>query len=481
MDGNGYTNVHLPVRDRPLRWAVCQPLMEFLMSVRTSFSMLALWIASTVGSSLGADWQVGLARVDITPEKPIRMAGYGSRTEPSLSVSSRLWAKAIAFMDTEGQRSLLLTADTLGFPQEVSERICARIQQQSGLERSSILLNGSHTHAGPLLTARSGYSVDEQERTIVLEYQKQFEDRLVRIAIEALGALQPAELSWGIGVASFVMNRREFTPGGVILGVNPSGHADRRVPVLQVNNLNGERLGIVFGTACHNTTLTGKNRQIDGDFAGHAQLEIERRFPGVQAMFVIGCAGDANPFPRSTMEFAKQHGQSLGAEVVRVLSQDLEPITGPLRTELRWVDLPLRQLTRSQIEAMAVNPPSYLRFFTAGALERLERGEKLPTSYRAPFALWQFGESLTLVGLSGETVVDYVSLLEEELGPLNLWVAGYCNDVYGYLVTTRLLEEGGYETRGLYTDVGLFAAGVERPIVSTIRDMAQAAGRPMGK
>ena len=83
------------------------------------------------------------------------------------------------------------------------------------------------------------------------------------------------------------------------------------------------------------------------------------------------------------------------------------------------------------------------------------------------------------MGLSGETVVDYAALTEEALGPLNLWVAGYCNDIYGYLVTTRLLEEGGYETRGLYTDFGLLAPGVEGPVISAIRDMAGSAGRPL--
>ncbi|MCP5115190.1 MAG: hypothetical protein GY953_30530, partial [bacterium] len=86
---------------------------------------------------------------------------------------------------------------------------------------------------------------------------------------------------------------------------------------------------------------------------------------------------------------------------------------------------------------------------------------------------------LTLVAYSGETLVDYVALAEKELGPLNLWVAGYSNDLYGYLPTTRVLEEGGYETRGLYMGVGLFAPGVENIVMKTVKEMAVAAGRPL--
>ena len=83
-------------------------------------------------------------------------------------------------------------------------------------------------------------------------------------------------------------------------------------------------------------------------------------------------------------------------------------------------------------------------------LALLERGEKLPTHYTCPFTVWHFGQDLTLVGLPGEVVVDYVPLLEKALGPNRLWFAAYCNDVFGYLPSARVLAEGGYETRGLY-------------------------------
>ena len=94
-------------------------------------------------------------------------------------------------------------------------------------------------------------------------------------------------------------------------------------------------------TTGHNTTLPGKHLQISGDFAGYAQLQIERAHSGVQAMFMQGCAGDANPFPRGSEEIASLHGRALGDEVLRVLNTDLQPVKGPLCTALRQVELPL--------------------------------------------------------------------------------------------------------------------------------------------
>ncbi len=426
-----------------------------------------------------SDWKIGLAKAEITPSKPIRMAGYASRTQPSESATHGLYAKAMAVEDRGGNRAVLITADTLGFPGEIAGHICDRITAATGLTRKAILINGSHTHAGPLIWPRLGYPLAEPEEKVIVEYGTELEQKIAAIAKTALNDLRPVRLAWGTGVANFVMNRREFTPRGVILGVNPRGPADRSVPVLRVEAADGTLRAVVFGAACHNTTLTGDNLHIDGDYCGYAQSYLEERHPGLQAMFMMGCGADANPYPRGTLELAREHGHALGQEVDRVLAEKLKPVGGPIRTELRRVDLPLQRFTRAEIEQAAKDAPSYRRFFVEGALRRLDEGKPLLESYNAPFALWQFGNDLTLVAFSGETVVDYVRLAEQALGPLNLWVAGYSNDLYGYLVTSRLLEEGGYETRGLYTDLGLFAPGVEKVVMSAVVNMARAAGRPV--
>jgi len=70
-----------------------------------------------------------------------------------------------------------------------------------------------------------------------------------------------------------------------------------------------------------------------------------------------------------------------------------------------------------------------------------------------------------------------VSMTQEALGPLRLWVSGYSNDVFGYLPTSRILREGGYETRGLYVEYGLFRPGVEDVVMEAIQSMAASAGR----
>ncbi len=425
------------------------------------------------------DLKIGIAAAKITPAKPIRMAGYASRKKPSEGVLLDLFAKAMAFEDSQGERGLLITADVIGFNAQVADFLCDSIAEETGLERRQIMLNPSHTHTGPVIgiPGATSYELEGEEAECVHQFAKTLAGKLTRISAEAIADLKPAKLSWGLGVTGIVMNRREFTDNGIRLGFNPRGYVDRSVPVLRVDTTNGELRAVVFGCACHNTTLTGQHFALSGDYAGFAQQYIEKQHPGVQAMFVIGCGGSANPHPRGTAEAAQVNGRSLGAEVCRVLSESLVRVQGPMQVMLEYADLPLEPVpSRDQLEVMTKGP-SYIAFNARQMLTALDQGEPLPTKYSAPFALWQFGDDLTLVAMSGEVVNGYVPLLESALGPRKLWIAAYANDCFGYLPTREVLEQGGYETRCLYTEPGFFAPNVEEVVIDKIVEMAKKSGR----
>jgi neutral ceramidase len=429
-----------------------------------------------------ADWKVGLARVKITPPQPVHMAGYAARNKPYQSVHDDLFAKVLVLEDNSGTRGVLVTTDLIGFSAEIATPLRERVAAKTKTDARSVIVSSSHTHTGPTLsldrTPGEVKSPADAERTAA--YTRELSDKIVDAAAEAAAKLQAAKLSWGSGVVHFVMNRREFTTErGVILGVNPRGLADRSVPVLRVDDPSGKLLAVVCGTACHNTTLGAQDYEISGDYAGHAQRLIEEQHPGVQAMFVLGCAGDANPYPRGTHEIALTHGKELSKEVERVLTTKLVPVRGPLKIAFGEASLPLSTPpSRDELEKLAAAKSGALPWVAQQMLTRLKAGEKLPTQYTCPLAVWQFGDDLTLVALSGEVVSDYVRMLEDALGPNRLWIAAYCNDVYGYLPSARVLREGGYETRGLYAGgIGLFASDAQEALVGKVRELSKTAGR----
>jgi hypothetical protein len=428
--------------------------------------------------SLPAPWKVGLARARITPDKPVWMAGYDAREKPFEAVESDIYAKAMALEDAGGRRAVLVTSDLVGFSAPVAAAVCEAIRERTGLERRQVLLNASHNHSGPLasLEPRPRPKMTDAEAAATVAYTRALAGKIAAMVAEAVSRLEPARLSWATGVALFPMNRREPTPAGIILGSDPRGPVDRSVPVLRVDGPEGRLRALLFGAACHNTTLTGNNFRISGDYAGYAQAFVEDRYPGAQAMFMAGCGADANPYPRGTLELAREHGASLGKEVCRVLEGKLEPVGGPLTVTFDTVDLPFAPLPpRGELERRA-RGPSWQSGTARALLDMLDRGEAAPRRVTAPVAVWQLGGEITLVALAGEVVVDYVALVARTLGPLGLWIAAYSNEVFGYFPSARILEEGGYETRGV-SGKGWFAPEAQEILVRKVRELAARAGR----
>ena len=433
-------------------------------------------------ASDASSWRVGLSRVRITPEGPIPMCGYS----PHLSegVLDDLFAKAMVIDDGHEGHVVLLTADLLFFRQPFSDAVCQRIIAKTGLERCQILLSASHTHAGPVFGLKDPdrFDLEPEHRKSVDRYTHKLLDQLVDLVVSARNNMQAASIAWGTGQVKFVMNRRTITDHGVVMAANPEGEMDPVVPVLRVDDSEGRTRAIVFGCACHPVTLDGQNRKISGDYAGFAQQYLERQYPGTQAMFVIGCGGDANPHPRGGADqevLARQHGEELGREVERVAFGRTTPVHGPLRPLLAWTDLPLEcSFSRQQLAQLATDGCTpWHRHNAQALLSIVDRNEPLPVHYRAAISLWQFGEDLTLVGLPGEAVAGYVYLLKDALGPDRLWVAAYTNESFGYLPTKAVLAEGGHESMGLTLDVGFFAPMVEDVVVDSVRQLALQAGR----
>ena len=266
------------------------------------FALLACGAVSAPG-----EFKAGVARKVITPTESIWMSGYAARTRPSEGVLHDLWAKAVALEDPQGKRVVIVTVDLIGIPREMSDKVARRAKEKYGLERGQLLLNSSHTHCGPAVFGDLDvmFNVNEHDRRQIVAYGNRLVDALVEVAGAALADLRPATVAVGHGSAPFAANRRQPTDKGVVFGANPKGPVDHDVPVLMVAGADGKPRAVVFGYACHNTTFGADCRQLNGDYAGFAQIELEKALPGATAMYLALCGGDQNPQPRVGREWAR--------------------------------------------------------------------------------------------------------------------------------------------------------------------------------
>jgi neutral ceramidase len=440
---------------------------------------LTLLLAAPLRAAV-REMKAGSGRVDITPGQPIWLSGYASRTHPSTGALTKLWAKSLAMEDEKGSRVVIVTTDLIGLPRAITDAVSARAAKEYGLERSRILFNSSHTHTGPVVKPNlmTMFHLNDTDRAVLDAYAAKLSESLFQVVGAALSDLAPARIDYGFGETGFAMNRREATPHGVKIGVNPGGPMDRTVPVVRVTSPDGTLRAVLFAYACHNTTLTGEFYEISGDYAGYAQQDFEEKHPGATAMFMMLCGGDQNPYPRSTLDLAKQHGAALAAEADRVIAGKLIPLNGPVRTALEITELDFAPHTREQFET-ELNSTNSAAVRRAQAMLKAydERQPVRRTPY--PVQAIRFGKNLTLLALGGEVVVDYDLRAKREFSGQNLIVAGYSNDVMCYIPSKRVLNEGGYEAVDsmiYYGQPGPFAQDVEDRIFASIHRVMRRVG-----
>ena len=453
-------------------------------------------LASYAATSAAAEWKAGVASRVITPQGPYWMGGYASRNRPSEGTAQELFAKALAVEDVDGNRLVIVTLDLLVVTPNVADAVAQAVQRQYGLARSQLLLNCSHTHCGPELRLyrEEVHEIPSKYAEKMHEYVATLKQTLSDLVGKALDEMQPASLTVSQSSAGFAINRRnnrgeeqiaERSAAGTLQG--PVDHA---VPVLCVADRAGTTRAILFGYACHNTTLS--HFLTGGDYAGRAQAYLEQDHPGVTALFVAGAGGDQNPWPRRQVKYELQHGRSLADSVNQALAGPQLTVTGPLRVARTHARLDFQShAARQTLLEQLSGSNKYARWKANYILRELDAGRELPRSYDLPVQAARCGDELLLVAMGGESVVDYSLRFKREYagrvgrpdsGPAPvLWMAGYSNDVFGYLPSLRVLREGGYEggEHMVYTKFpGPFTDSVEERVFQAVSKLMTELGVP---
>ena len=413
---------------------------------------------------------VGVAAVDVTPDYPVRLGGYGGRRDYHEGVEQRLFAKALAIGSDDEGPAVLVTVDNVGVPGTMRAEVVARLAAKTKVRDECFAIASSHTHCGPMLEGLvpNLFSMDipAEHAQSIERYTRELTDKIEQLVLAALADRQPAEMAWGVGQVGFAANRRRaaLTP------------VDHDLPVLRVADADGKVRAIVAGYACHCTTISFN--RIHGDWAGCAQQALEREFPGAVALVALGCGADQNPHPRGTVELAVQHGEAFAAEVKRLVQAELAPLHGRLDCRAKWIDLAFDTLpTRDQWQALAESKSAPIAYHARKNLARLDRGEDLPTHLPYLVQMWSYGDGLTMVFLPGEVVVDYSLRIKREFDRARMWVHAYANDVPCYIPSRRILDEGGYEGAGamVYFDrPARLAPDVEERIFAALHELIPA-------
>ncbi len=403
-----------------------------IIVIATVLTIGLFFVTSSVQSQESRNTlRAGTAKVDITPKKPVNMAGYGNRKGLSKDVHDPLSARIIVFENND-KRLVLVSNDLIGFYGGTAEYMRKVILDEFQLEPSELFLSAIHTHAGPSLTIDK-----EKGHPNNLEYTERLKVKLIGVIRKALSNMGPVHIGAGIGYSPVGMNRRELRidssgNSSIRLGRNPYGPTDKEVLVVKMTKPNGRPIAALFDYASHATCLGGKNYTISGDILGLAEQFVEKILGNdvITAGFA-GASGNIDPWFRVLPAFNTEPGwipepvllgTLLGEEVVHVF-RDIGKVSGGGKIATAFITLELPGKPRSEDTIEKDNPPTPLNITAARV---------------GDIAFIGIGcEVLTEIGMSIKAASPYK----------HTFVISHCNGAASYLAPEHLYIEGGYEIR----------------------------------
>jgi len=375
--------------------------------------------------------RAGAAKGDITPQKRVKMAGYGSRTGFSEGVHDPLSTRVVAF-ENDGKRVVLVSTDVLGFYNGTDEYLRKAILEEFELKPSELFLCGIHTHSAPTLTIDK-----EKTDSNNLEYTELLKDKLIEVIRQAIGDTNPVHISAAVGYCPVGANRRELKldssrASSIELGRNPYGPTDKEVLVVKVAEPDGKPIAVLFDYATHSTCLGPKNYTISGDVLGLAEQFVEKILDGnVIAPGFAGASGDIDPWFRVLPGFSTEPGwipepvllgTVLGEEVVHVF-RGIAKVSagGEIKTGFIALGLPGKPLNETDVKKDC--PPARLNLTAA-----------------------RVGD-IAFVGIGCEVLTEIGMRIKAGSPYKHTFVITHCNGAAGYLPPAHLYIEGGYEVK----------------------------------
>jgi hypothetical protein len=355
------------------------------------------------------------------------MAGFGFRKKPSEGVFKELTASCVVF-DNGAARLAFVAFDLCKIDEKELERLRATAQK-AGIPPQHLMINCSHTHSGPVIGDKRN-----------ADYMALFQTRTDGLFDAAVADLKPAILDYAVGSSTMAVNRRLLDDKGQYVGMRPEPRKqiDPDVPILRILSPDGKVRAVIFGYACHPSTMG--DYRVGPDYVGYARDWIAAAYPGCTPVFLQGCGADIKT------RYAKPDGR-FGYVLLDAVAETAE--LG-------------HELGRAVVVALVVPPapvpanrPKSLQEAAAapvqlgGILEKVKLPDKKDPAKSHPIYMgaWRIGD-VYIFGSQCEIFSKIGLRIKRELSGLRVWTNGYTHWGGGYIPDAASYPEGGYEVKG---------------------------------
>jgi hypothetical protein len=335
-------------------------------------------------------WKIGWAETDITPQKPVSVAGnFNLRISEGVAdpIYATVWA-----LEMEPEQAVFVSCDILSIPDDLRDDVRARLAgNEAGLDPMKVILHATHTHQAPEVHVRyslmgntsavgNGVELHEISPDImpVEAYVEWLAERIAETVMRAWTSRSAGGLAFGLGFAVIGRNRRWVDTNGqsTMHGLDAAthdrfryieGYEDHSLNVMATYDADGKLTGLILNLAC--TAQTPGNTQpyhISADHWCDTRSELRRRFG--EHLFILPQCSPAGE-QTAHEQFDKQaearmrrlKGRTKRQEIAHTIAntvEDLLPWIGKeidngstLRHHVETVDLPANRLTEEEVRA----------------------------------------------------------------------------------------------------------------------------------
>ena len=416
----------------------------------------------------------GYSKKCITPPIGFPIAGG---TDPKLNdgVTDDLFTRAIVFFDGE-KYAALIAVDVCYMPTFVFDESRKRISEELGIDENAIIITCSHTHSGPHMSAPEWWGA----KTDKAAYIDDVKEKIFAAAKGAFSNLYESKMYTARGEAKGVsfIRRYRMKDGSVV--TNPEiddpnilealGTPNETVKLLKIVRDGAKDIYLVnFGT--HSCTVGGN--KTSADYPGVICELIEGAIPDTECIFTLSAAGDANHVnvhptelekeirredkinPGTKRLRAKYIAYAVAGEAIKISQRAKEIATDKINFGMREVSLPANkggdlEEAKRIIELHKAGrscelPYREMALITAVCnASRVIRMQTAPDFYKYKLFALSIGD-LVFAGLPGEPFTELGNRVMEASPFGEVILCSITNAMSTYFLTTKAMEEGGYE------------------------------------
>jgi neutral ceramidase len=366
----------------------------------------------------GNTFSVGWAKVNITPETPGPMAGYGKRRGAHYeAVHDSIYVRTVV-VDNGMTKAAIITADMLIVPPNVTARVKALLPTV-GFTFDQVYFGAIHSHnslGGWYNTITGKLFAGAYEAATV----ENISQAIIKSIQDAKGNLQPGTIGFAEVLDTLDIRNRL---------VNEEGILDPWVRNLEFVKADGNK-ALITSYAAHATVLNAKTMELSRDYAGKLVDDLEDGEANF-AVYMAGAVGSMGPIEQGSDDFDEVKNQAGGVE------KAIQSIIGKFEKQPEivrsiTVPLPLRDPTPKLTPKFALRSWVFRWAFgdVPSYVKALRVGNVLMVGVPCDF--------------SGELMPELTAYAAKK--GLHLMVTSFNGGYIGYITNDKFFDRDLYET-----------------------------------